>query len=138
MLPLELLESFQPSPGKLAVERDESPQTYGDVLILPDTWRDGKKMPQGVIRAIGAAVDGRFEVGQRVLLTVGVTESVTFGDREERRLYLCYPQEVLGWLHDEEAVERDAPGDTPYESKADKTAEEGKAEMGRTTSRHAS
>jgi hypothetical protein len=134
---LELLETFRPPPGKLAVVRDEAPKTYGDVLILPDTWRDGTKMPQGVIHSAGPGVED-FEPGQRVLLAVGVAESIAFGDRDEQRIYLCYPEEVLGWLHEEGEVARSGPGERPYESKADKTAEEGVADTGRTTPRNAS
>lgn len=128
-LPIELADKGRPRPGWIAVERDDQERIYKGVIIIPDSSLK-TKASNATVTAVGKRVH-QVSVGDRVLLAIGVSKRVSFGN-DERVIYLCRPGQILCVLDEGEEVDRTRTDVwEPYISEADEAAEEGLAEEGR-------
>jgi len=128
MLPLEWMERARPRPGRLVVQRDEQEKTYGGVIIIPESARQ-KKPARGTVVSVGERVSSIYP-GDRVLLAVGISKRVTFGENEVI-LHICRPGQVMLVLESDTVEEVVSTASfSPYWSEADAAAEEGISEEG--------
>lgn len=108
-LPLEYVEQMVPRPGFIFVDRDEQPLTYGHIII-PESVRASKRASLATVAGVGPGVES-VAVGARVLISPGVGTKLAFGEREERVLYVCRPQELLCALYEEGATSVEVIGE---------------------------
>jgi co-chaperonin GroES (HSP10) len=126
----EDVENIRPLGEFIYVERDATEELYGGVIIIPETGRK-VKAPRATILKIGPYAGAPFEVGERVLLTVGVSSPILFGDAPGRTIYRCRPRQILMGMESDEEFDRTRTDMwRPVLSEADQAAMEGLAEEG--------
>ena len=98
MLKPEWFDQITPANGRIFVERDEQPKTYGTFIIVPDSYRQGVRTHMGTVHSTGFGVKWVHR-GDRVLISPGVGRKMVFGDRA---LYVCAYSELLARIEGEE------------------------------------
>lgn len=134
-LPLEQFDSVRPRERQVLVERDEQPERYGTFIILPPSYRAAMKSSVATVRAVGEGVR-HLRRGDRVVVASGTARRIIFGEREERTLYVCEPEQIIALLLDESETARieelgeRLEGRFPQVSDRMRQALEGKSEQG--------
>jgi hypothetical protein len=98
--PLEWAERLVPRPGHIFIERDEPVSLFRGTIFIPDRVVQGTKSQVATVVAAGMGVCQSL-VGARVLTAAGVGRLMVFGERRERTLWACRPEELLVRFHEE-------------------------------------
>jgi co-chaperonin GroES (HSP10) len=83
--PEDWAHRFQPLPGYVLVEREESPEATSSGLIIPPRLREAVKSP---IARVVRSGDPRAQPGDFVLVAEGVGRRIAFGDFKPIVYYL--------------------------------------------------